>query len=99
MAKFGPWKQSIHDAAIVVSSDKNKFPAGKVVSDMVEFVDFTPTMLAASGVNIHDAAYSYLDGYDLAEVVAKPKETKREYIIGEVNVAVSYTHLTLPTIA
>jgi len=86
MAKFGPWNQSIHDAAIVVSSDKKKFPAGKIVSDMVEFVDFTPTMLSAAGVNIDDNKYEYLDGYDLAKVAAEPEKYKREYIIGELNV-------------
>lgn len=85
MSKFGPWKQSVHDAAIVVSSDKTKFPAGKVVRDIVEFVDFTPTMLAASGIDIHKKNFEYLDGCDLAEVVSG-KATKREYAIGELNV-------------
>ena len=33
-----------------------------------------------------DDSYKYLDGYDLAEVVEKPAENKREYIIGELNV-------------
>jgi len=86
MAKFGPWKQSIHDAAIVVASDKTKFPPGKVVNSMIEFVDFTPTMLAASGVDISAPEFNYLDGYNLADVVAKPNQFNRDYIIGEVNV-------------
>jgi len=85
MAKFGPWKQSIHDAAIVVSSDKTKFPPGMVITDMVEFVDFTPTMLAAAGIDINDDYYAYLDGYDLAEVIKNP-DIKREYVLGELNV-------------
>lgn len=85
MAKFGPWKQSIHDAAIVVSSDKEKYPAGKVFNDRVEFVDFAPTILAAAGVDLNDEAFDYLDGYDLAEVLSE-KSLKREYVIGELNV-------------
>jgi arylsulfatase A-like enzyme len=86
MAKFGPWKQSIHDAVIVVSSDKKKIPPGKVVPELVEYVDFVPTMLAAAGVDIRQAEYDYLDGYDLAEVVADPEGNRREYILGELNV-------------
>ncbi|MGQ1787604.1 sulfatase-like hydrolase/transferase [Saccharicrinis sp. GN24d3] len=86
MAKFGPWKQSIHDAAIVVSSDKKLFPAGNVNHDIIEFVDFSPTMLAAAGINIKHQEYNYLDGYDLAKVLENPEKNKREYAIGEVNV-------------
>ncbi|WP_109831150.1 sulfatase-like hydrolase/transferase [Reichenbachiella versicolor] len=86
MAKFGPWKQSVHNAAIIVASNKEKFPEGRVVTDMVEFVDFVPTMLSAAGVDIEQQKFSYLDGYDLSRVIEKPEETKREYIIGEVNV-------------
>ncbi|VGO17778.1 Arylsulfatase [Pontiella desulfatans] len=82
--KFTPWRQSIHNAAIVVSSDKTKFPPGKVYDGIVEYVDFMPTILAAGGVNIHDAQYDYLDGYDLAEVIAG-KAIDRAYALGEMN--------------
>ncbi|WP_237561769.1 sulfatase-like hydrolase/transferase [Flagellimonas algicola] len=85
MAKFGPWKQSVHDAVIVVSSDKEKFPAGKVNTDIVEYVDFAPTFLSAGGVDISSKEYNYLDGYDLQEVTAN-KTPKREYALGEINV-------------
>ncbi|WP_010182730.1 sulfatase-like hydrolase/transferase [Aquimarina agarilytica] len=85
MAKFGPWKQSVQNAAIVVSSDKKKFPAGKIVNDIIEFVDFAPTILAAAGENVTTKQYDYLDGYNLADVVSNNKP-KREYAIGEVNV-------------
>lgn len=85
MAKFGPWKQSIHDAAIVVSSDKEKYPAGKVFNEMVEFVDFAPTMMAAAGIDINKGYYDYLDGYDLARVL-RDESLNREYVIGELNV-------------
>ncbi|WP_282135755.1 sulfatase-like hydrolase/transferase [Seonamhaeicola maritimus] len=85
MAKFGPWKQSVHDAIIVVSSDKTKFPGVKVVSDITEYVDFVPTMLAAGGVDISNEKYDYLDGYNLQDVV-EGKAPKRDYALGEINV-------------
>lgn len=84
-AKFGPWKQSIHDAVIAVSSDKTTFPQGKIEEDIVEFVDFAPTMLAAAGLNVESDEFAYLDGYDLAKVAHK-KLPAREYAIGELNV-------------
>ncbi|MGB5434509.1 MAG: sulfatase-like hydrolase/transferase [Maribacter sp.] len=85
MAKFGPWKQSLHDAVIVVSSDKEKFPAGKVNTDIVEYVDFVPTFLAVGGVDIAQKEYNYLDGYDLQDVITN-KAPKRQYALGEINV-------------
>lgn len=85
MSKFGPWKESVHDAIIVVSSDKKKFPAGKIVSDIVEYVDFVPTILAAGNIDIKGKEYNYLDGYDLQEVITN-KAPKREYALGEINV-------------
>ncbi|AWB66019.1 sulfatase [Saccharobesus litoralis] len=84
MAKFGPWKESTNGAVIVVSSDKKKYPAGKVVNKLVEYVDLVPTMLAAADVNIADKAFEYLDGFDLA-TVANDKTFKRDYILGEMN--------------
>ena len=83
-AKFTPYRQSVHNAAIVVSSDKKKFPPGTVCSDIVEYVDFAPTILAAGGVDIHKPEYDYLDGFDLAEVLSG-KAQKREYALGEMN--------------
>ncbi|MEM0992476.1 MAG: sulfatase-like hydrolase/transferase [Bacteroidota bacterium] len=85
MAKFGPWKQSTHDAVIVVASDKTKFPAGKVVTDIVEYVDFAPTILATAGVDVGADTYDYLDGYDLATVV-NGEAPQRAYALGEINV-------------
>jgi len=84
MAKFGPWEQSTNGAVIVVSSDKKKYPPGKVVDDLVEYVDFYPTMLAAANVDVEDESFEFLDGYDLAEVLVDP-ELKRDYILGEMN--------------
>ena len=63
-AKFSPWRESIHNAALVVSSDKTKFPAGVVNDDIVEFVDFAPTILAAGGFDVHEPRFEYLDGYN-----------------------------------
>ncbi|GIZ09649.1 sulfatase-like hydrolase/transferase [Flavobacterium sp. UMI-01] len=85
MAKFGPWKQSVHNAAIVVSSDKTKYPQGKVIHDIVEFVDFAPTILAGANIALHTKDYDYLDGYNLADVITN-KTVKRDYAIGELNV-------------
>lgn len=86
-SKFSPWRESIHNAAIVVSSDKNKFPAGTVCDELVEYVDFAPTILAAGGVNIHAKKYDYLDGQDLAEVLTG-KAVEREYAVGEMNLVI-----------
>lgn len=82
-SKFSPWRESIHNAAIVVSSDKSKFPAGKVYDEIVEFVDFVPTILAAGGADLHEQRYDYLDGFDLAEVFAG--KVRRDYALGEMN--------------
>lgn len=84
MAKFGPWKQSVNGAVIVVSSDKEKWQPGTVTHDLVEFVDFAPTFIAAAGLDTHEDQYEFLDGYDLDEVISNP-ETRRDYILGEMN--------------
>ncbi|APZ45528.1 sulfatase [Polaribacter reichenbachii] len=82
VSKFTPWKWDTHNPMIVVSSDKKKFPAGKVVKRFTEFVDIAPTALSAAGADLNADKYSYLDGLDLAKTVAK-KAPKRDYIIGE----------------
>lgn len=82
--KFTPWRESIHNAAIVVSSDKEKFPPGMIYDGIVEYVDFAPTILAAGGADIHDSKYDYLDGYDLAEIISG-KADERPYALGEMN--------------
>jgi len=84
MAKFGPWKQSLNGAVIVVSSDKERFPAGKVVDDLVEYVDLAPTLMAGANINIQTPEYDYLDGVDLA-MVANDETFQRDYILGEMN--------------
>ncbi|WPR71108.1 sulfatase-like hydrolase/transferase [Flavobacterium sp. NG2] len=82
VAKFTPWDIDAHNPIVVVSSDKTKFPAGKVVMDYAEFVDVAPTILAAAGADIKSEPYKYLDGMDLAAVVAN-KAPKRDYVVGE----------------
>ncbi|WP_422057931.1 sulfatase-like hydrolase/transferase [Sphingomonas sp.] len=84
MGKFGPWDQSIHGAAIVISSNKTAFPAGKVFREFVEYVDFAPTIMAAAGVDVGKPEFAYLDGFDLARALVDPK-LKRDYILGEMN--------------
>ncbi|WP_068471550.1 sulfatase-like hydrolase/transferase [Saccharicrinis aurantiacus] len=83
-AKFGPYDKSNHTTVIAVASDKKKFPAGKVVNNYVEFVDFAPTFFAAAGIDVNTKTYDYLDGYDLAETV-NGKKKPRQYILGEMN--------------
>ncbi|BAX81118.1 sulfatase-like hydrolase/transferase [Labilibaculum antarcticum] len=83
-AKFGPYDKSNHSTVIAVSSDKKKFPAGKIVDEYVEFVDFAPTFYASAGLDVNAKEYDYLDGYDLAEVVNGNK-IPRDYVLGEMN--------------
>ncbi|MEM9418076.1 MAG: sulfatase-like hydrolase/transferase [Planctomycetota bacterium] len=81
-SKFTPWKWDALNPIIVVSSDKEKFPAGKVVSAFAEFVDVMPTVIAAGGADLSTSEFDFLDGYDLAKV-ASGELAARPYIIGE----------------
>ncbi|MEM6830216.1 MAG: sulfatase-like hydrolase/transferase [Bacteroidota bacterium] len=81
-SKFTPWDIDAHNPIVVVSSDKKAFPAGKVVKNFSEFVDIAPTILAAAGADIESSDFDYLDGFDLAQVVAR-KAPERDYVIGE----------------
>lgn len=80
--KSSNYVKSNQTAVIVVSSDKKKFPAGKVVDDLIEYVDFAPTFFTAAGLNVKDKKYSYLDGRDLGAIVSG-KTTPRDYVLGE----------------
>ncbi|GGF36197.1 sulfatase-like hydrolase/transferase [Echinicola rosea] len=82
VSKFSPWEVDTHNPVVVISSDKEAFPAGKVVHDFSEFVDIAPTILAAGGADLDQKRYAYLDGYDLSKV-ADQSLPAREYIIGE----------------
>ncbi|MEM0915204.1 MAG: sulfatase-like hydrolase/transferase [Planctomycetota bacterium] len=82
ISKFTPWLIDSLNPIIVVSSDKEKFPAGKVVHAFTEFVDIKPTVLAAGGADLSQEKFDYLDGYDLAKV-ASGELPPRPYIIGE----------------
>lgn len=77
--KFGPWALDTHNPIIVISSDKKAFPAGKVVTDFVEFVDMAPTFYAAAGV---EEEFEFLDGYDLAKVTSGELPA-RDYVLAE----------------
>lgn len=83
-AKFGPWEQSVRNAAIMVSSDKSLIPAGGVNEEMVEFVDFSPTILASAGIDIKASKFDYLDGYNLIDVMNN-QAPQRDYVLGEIN--------------
>ncbi|WP_289039424.1 sulfatase-like hydrolase/transferase [uncultured Zobellia sp.] len=83
-AKFGPWKQSTNGAIIMVSSDKNKVPEGKISQQLIEYVDIAPTLLSTAGIDIHKNEYDYLDGLNLLDFIKDPKE-KRDYTVGEIN--------------
>ncbi|WP_111977525.1 sulfatase-like hydrolase/transferase [Algibacillus agarilyticus] len=85
MAKFGPWQQSVSNAAIVVSSDKNLVPAKQINHDLVEFVDFAPTIMSAAHIDIQQPSFSYLDGVSLFDVMHQ-NIPKRDYVLGEVNI-------------
>ena len=82
VSKFTPWEVDAHNPIVVVSSDKKKFPAGKVVTDFTEFVDIAPTALAAGGANLADKKFDYLDGLNLSDVAAGNAPV-RDYVIGE----------------
>ena len=82
VSKFTPWDVDSHNPIIVVSSDKQAFPADQVVTDFTEFVDIAPTILAMGGAEISDAKHKYLDGLDMAEIVTG-KAPVRDYVIGE----------------
>lgn len=86
--KAANYAKSNQTALIVVSSDKKKYPAGKVVDDFVEYVDFAPTFFAEAGYDLSTPEFDYLDGRDIATTVdgAKP----REYVLGETSVSSGY---------
>ena len=69
----------------MVSSNESLIPAGKVYEDLVEFVDFAPTVLAAAGVDTQQDEFDYLDGYNLFDVY-NGTLPKRDYVLGEISV-------------
>jgi arylsulfatase A-like enzyme len=82
-SKFSPWQMSTRSAVIAASSRPGLFPAGTVCSNLIEYVDFAPTFLAASGVDL-TSGYEHLDGVSLADT-AHGRVAPRDYIIGELN--------------
>ncbi|WP_010134576.1 sulfatase-like hydrolase/transferase [Ochrovirga pacifica] len=86
VSKCTPWELDTHNPIVVVSSDKKKFPAGKVVREYAEFVDIAPTILANGGADLKAKKYEYLDGMDLATIVDGTAPI-RDYIIGESHAA------------
>jgi len=85
IAKTMPHRQSVSNAAILVSSDKSLVPEGGVYEELIEFVDFAPTFVTAAGVDVTQPEFDYLDGYPLLDVLSE-KRPKRDYVLGEINV-------------
>ncbi len=77
--------KSNENAIIVVSSDKKVFPAGKVVRDFVEYVDFYPTFMELAGFDTKSERFEYLDGRSLT-FTSKGKMKGRDYVVGETSV-------------
>lgn len=82
VSKFLHYDRDLNNPIIVVSSDRKRFPAGKVVTDFTSFVDMAPTFLSAAGVDISTPDYDYLDGRDQARTAAG-SVPPRDYIIAE----------------
>lgn len=82
ISKFGPFDSELHNPIIVVSSDKEKFPANKVVTEFTTFLDMAPTFYAAADIDVGKPDYAYLDGRDLAKIVSGA-QPPRDYIIAE----------------
>lgn len=82
ISKFAHYDIDLHNPVIVVSSDKQKFAAGKVVTDLTSFVDMAPTFLSAGGIDTSAPEFNYLDGRDFA-VTAAQSVPPRDYIIAE----------------
>ena len=82
ISKFLHYDRDLNNPIIVISSDRKRFPAGKVVTDFTGFVDMAPTFLAAAGIDISTPEYQYLDGRDLARTAATTVPP-RDYIIAE----------------
>ena len=82
ISKFSYWDIDTHNPIVVVSSDKDSFPEGKVVTNFTEFVDIAPTIISAAGGNVESDAFDYLDGLNLKDV-ASGKAPNRNYIVGE----------------
>ncbi|WOO41742.1 sulfatase-like hydrolase/transferase [Rubellicoccus peritrichatus] len=83
-AKFAPWDTSNHGAAIVSSSDTERFPPDTVYDGFIEYVDFAPTIINMAGVDVSESQYDYLDGYPLGDVL-NGDAIQRDYVLGEMN--------------
>jgi arylsulfatase A-like enzyme len=79
------WRQSVANAAIVVSSDDSLVERGSVRDELVEFVDFAPTFLHTAGVDPKAPEFDYLDGFNLFDTL-NAKEPLREYVLGATTV-------------
>ena len=81
-SKFLHYDIDLHNPVIVLSSNKETFPAGKVVRELTEFVDMAPTFLSAAGIDVDQPQYDHLDGTDFAKTAAG-KSPARDYVIAQ----------------
>ncbi|MEM1110012.1 MAG: sulfatase-like hydrolase/transferase [Planctomycetota bacterium] len=89
MAKFGPWQQSVNNAVILVSSDKDLVPAGAVHRGIVEYVDLAPTILQAAGADLSEKKLSHLDGFSLTDTL-HGQAPARDYAVGEMSLVIGH---------
>lgn len=83
--KAANYVKSNQTAVIAVSSDKSLFPAGKVCTDFLEYVDFAPTFITAAGYDVSKPRFDYLDGRDMVKT-ANAQVKPRDYVLGETSV-------------
>jgi arylsulfatase A-like enzyme len=82
-SQFAPYDTSNHCAVIAVSSDGNRYPAGTVCHDSIEFVDFAPTFLSLAGADLSQDRFAHLDRHAIDSTLSG--EFSRDYVIGEMN--------------
>ncbi|MEM1011730.1 MAG: sulfatase-like hydrolase/transferase [Planctomycetota bacterium] len=80
-SKFMMYGLDLQTPIVVVSSDKETFPAGKVVHDLAELIDIAPTLYSAAGIDVNAAEFEHLDGLDLAKIASG--EASRDYVLAE----------------
>ena len=77
---FGKW--TCYDTGLqsaCIARWPGKIPAGKVSKTMIEYVDFTPTFVAAAG----GIPEPVLDGKSLLPVLIQGKQLHKDYVYGE----------------
>jgi arylsulfatase A-like enzyme len=79
--KFTMYDVSVRVPLVVASSDKERFPPGRVYGGFVELVDIAPTLLAFAGEDLSEKRYDYLDGFDLADLIHSRVPEREEVLV------------------